>query len=433
MIDENFQDMTLACMQRVPEFNAIACAHLSPEIFDGAVRKNLCKMMIDFWVSYDTLVSDRIVVNVLGDMTKEGKITSVEMMPHARKWKELKSISIAEWKYVLDKLVSFLKHQKIKHLIEESVKKHLPKDDYSKIEQEMAKIAGITTNNNVQPYDYFSEDKVRERSATRKEELMKGKSSISTGIKALDDRLHANGFYQKELYIFMAPPKRGKSMSLLWFSNQAALQGYNVAHFTCEVSKEICSLRLDAMNAKVTIKDMKTQFATAADHIVSRIPRGKLMLFEYPTKSLSPQMVSHQVDRMRSEFNINTNMIVVDYLDIMRLNGPKGDSSWSDQGPLAEELRGLAGMFVVPVVTATQINRGGSDKAVTSGKDVAGNYEKIMIADEIFSLSATKEELAEGILRISNTESRNSEGGTIVISTKFAYGQFFSEFIETEI
>jgi len=231
----------------------------------------------------------------------------------------------------------------------------------------------------------------------------------------------------------MAPPKRGKSMSLLWFSNQAALQGYNVAHFTCEVSKEICSLRLDAMNAKVTIKDMKTQFATAADHIVSRIPRGKLMLFEYPTKSLSPQMVSHQVDRMRSEFNINTNMIVVDYLDIMRLNGPKGDSSWSDQGPLAEELRGLAGMFVVPVVTATQINRGGSDKAVTSGKDVAGNYEKIMIADEIFSLSATKEELAEGILRISNTESRNSEGGTIVISTKFAYGQFFSEFIETEI
>ena len=99
-------------MQRVPEFNAIACQHLTPEHFDGAVRKNLSKMMIDFWIAYDTLVSDRVVVDLLRDLMKTGRLEKHDILPHGKKFKELKDVSIKEWKYILDKLIDFIKHQK---------------------------------------------------------------------------------------------------------------------------------------------------------------------------------------------------------------------------------------------------------------------------------------------------------------------------------
>ena len=433
MIDENFQDMVLACMQRVPEFNAIACQHLTPEHFDGAVRKNLSKMMIDFWIAYDTLVSDRVVVDLLRDLMKTGRLEKHDILPHGKKFKELKDVSIKEWKYILDKLIDFIKHQKIKALIEESVKKHLPKGNYTKIEQEMAAISSINVMNSVKPYDYFDLDAIEDRSEVRKNELLVGKRSISTGIPELDSKLHAKGFYQKELYIFAAPPKRGKTMSLLWFSNQAAMQGYNVAHFSCEVSREICASRLDAMNSKTMINQVTERHEVVAAHMAGRRPRGKLMIFEYPTKSLTTQMIDQQIDRLRTESGIAIDMLVVDYLDICKYHGPSGDSNWSAQGPIAEELRGLAGKYCIPSVTATQINRQGAGKAVTSGSDVAGNYEKIMIADEIYTLSATDEELKESILRINNSESRNSESGTVVINTKFGYGQFYDATVGTEL
>jgi replicative DNA helicase len=433
-IDEAFQDMVLACMQRVPEFNAVTAGYISPDHFDGPVRKNLSRMMIDFWAGYGALVSDTSIVILLKDLVTAKKIEDHDVLPHLKKYKELRGVGVTEWKFILDKMVTFIKHQKIKALIEKSVKTYLPKGEHELIEREMAAISSINSKNRVQPYDYYDFDAINERSAIRKKELETGKISISTGIPELDAKMHAHGFYQKELYIFMAPPKRGKTMSLLWFANQAALQGYNVAHFTCEVSQEVCAKRLDAMNSKTLIHDVVKRHEAVCAHVVSRAPRGKLMLFEYPTKSLSPQMIDHQVERLTTEFGISTNMIVVDYLDILKHPSQHGsENNWSSQGPIAEELRGLAGKYCVPVISATQVNRGGAGKAVTTGKDVAGNYEKIMIADEIYTLSATDEELKENILRINNSESRNSESGTVVINTKFAYGQFYASSIGEEV
>lgn len=431
--DEKFQDRVLACMQRVPEFLSVAAEHISPEYFDGVPRKNLAKMMKDFWADYNTFLTDPAFHMKLKKLVDEGKINRAEVGPHLIKWGELKKGLITDWKFVLDEMVKFVKHQRIKILITDSMTKHLPKGNYEVIEKEMAKIAGINVSSRVKAYDYFDKKLIIERQQCREEEMKSGKISISTGIKPLDEKLHAGGFYQGELYVFMAGAKRGKTMSLLWFSNQAVLQGYNVAHFSCEVSREICAKRLDAMNTKTLIKEVNQFNKDVAKRLIGKIPRGKLMLYGYPTKSLTPAMIEVEVDRLLNEEGVRVDMVVVDYLDIMRLPNPDRSSSWADQGPLAEELRRIAGTYSIPVITATQTNRGGSKKAIISGSDVAGNFEKIMIADEVFSLSATEEELRENKLRISNSESRNSETGTILISTAFAYGQFFADYIGEEI
>lgn len=432
-IDKAMQDRVLACMQRVPEFMAVASQHIKSEYFEGVPRANVCKVMVDFWKDYSTMVTDPAFMTIMGRLVGEHKIKKVELASHVEKWRQLKTVVITDWKFVLDELVNFIKHQRIRVLINDSITKYLPKNNFADIEREMAKITGITIHNTVESYDYFGEAEIMERQKARETEMKCGKASISTGIKALDDRLHAGGFYQKELYIFMAPPKRGKTMSLLWFSNQASLQGYNVAHFTCEVSRDICAKRLDAMNTKTLIKEVNIYSKAVSDRMISAIPRGKLFLEEHPTKSLTPQVAEAKMDQILREKGIKIDMAVFDYLDIMKFQNADNSAAWADQGPLAMELRRIAGKYSIPVVTATQTNRGAAGKATSGGKDVAGDYNKIMIADEIFTLGATDEELKEGKLRIRNSESRNSEGGTILISTGFAYGQFYKEYLGDEM
>jgi replicative DNA helicase len=433
MFDSIFQDRVMACMKRVPEFMAVASQHMLPEYFDGVPRKNLCKMMRDFWANYGTPLTSPAMMTIIGEEIKKGMIKEVELKAHLSYWNQINKPVISDWKYVLDQMIDFIKEQRIKSLIAEAAKTYIPKGQFTTIEQEMAKIASITAFNRVAAYDYFDKAEIEERHKAREHLKKAGKIAISTGIPALDKLLHAGGFYQKELYIFKAPPKRGKTMSLCWFSNQAALQGYNVAHFSCEVSREILCKRFDAMNSKTLIKEVDAKSREVANRIAGKTVRGKLIILEYPTKSLTPQMIEAEVDRLLVEQGIKIDMVTVDYLDICRLAQLNAQAaSWADQGPLAEELRGIAGKKCVPVVTATQTGRAAAGKSTSSGKDVAGDYGKIMIADEIFSISATDEEVKEGKLRISNNESRNSEMATIVISTGFAYGQFFMEYLGEE-
>jgi len=95
-------------------------------------------------------------------------------------------------------------------------------------------------------------------------------------------------------------------------------------------------------------------------------------------------------------------------------------------------LRSLAGKFGIPVVTATQINRVGTGKAITTGVDVAGTYEKIMVADCVISLSQTKDEKRANKMRIHFAEARNNESRTFLIGTRYGYGKFFGEYLEEE-
>jgi len=63
---------------------------------------------------------------------------------------------------------------------------------------------------------------------------------------------------------------------------------------------------------------------------------------------------------------------------------------------------------------------------------VSGTFEKIMVADSIIAFSAKDDELAEGKLRITFSESRNNERRSFLIKTNYAAGTFYKEFVKIE-
>lgn len=429
MFDKNFQDKVLASMIAVPEFASVASQHLTSSEFDGPMAQNMALMATDFWKKYESVLTSFALVENIKSLVAKGTIQKTEGPLYGAEFKRLKAIDTSDWKFTLDRLIAFVKHQKIRVMIDGAVKKHLPKEDFQSIEKMMDEIKAITALHEVKGYDYWGENEIKEREQVRKEEALMRQIGISTGIKRLDEVLHKQGFYKKELYVFLAPPKRGKSMSLLFFSNQASLQGKNVAHFTCEVSREVCAARLDAMNADIPSKQLNERAGRVASAVLAGVPSGKVFFFEYPTKCLSAQEMERQIKSLKIEKGINIDMICVDYLDILKPSR-HGADKYEDQGSISDELRAMAWRCSCPVVTASQVNRAGAGKQLIGGTDVAGSFEKIMVADEIITISATDEELAQGIARLHFSQSRNSGTATITIETAFDRGRFYKNYVD---
>ena len=105
-------------------------------------------------------------------------------------------------------------------------------------------------------------------------------------------------------------------------------------------------------------------------------------------------------------------MIIVDYGDIMKPTR-RYNSRYDEQGTIFQELRGLAQEFNVPVLTATQTNRGAVSKDVIGQEDLGDSYDKARILDALFTLIQSKEDKEDGIFKIYSAKVRNGASGKL--------------------
>lgn len=434
IIDKNFEDKVLAALIRSNEFAAVASPHLRPAYFDGPMSHNLAKIAADYFLKYGSVVSPLAMIDGIKELEAKKVVSTKELPVYAEEIKRLKSVDLKDQPYVLEKLIDFVKEREYRKAIENAVTKGLPKGDFKSIEQEFARIASISTSIDRGSSGYWGEKNIEGRTKRREEELelaLKGGIvGVSTGIKRLDDVFPKGGFYRKELYVIMAPPKAGKTMALSWFANAASMQGKTVAYFSCEVSREILEDRLDALNSEVKIRELGAHIPKVHKALEGKRPKGEIYIFEYPTKTLTAREIERQLRKLQVQQGVVVDMVIVDYGDIMKPNVSYRDDVLREQASIFEDLRTIAGNWNCPVITATQVNRTGSKKALIRGEDVAGTWEKIMVADYIISLSSDEDERKKGEIKIHFAQCRNVESRTLKIKTAYGFGKFYEKFVE---
>jgi len=429
MIDSNFEDKVLACALKSQEFIGVAGRHLRAGFFDSSVPKqNIAKMILDFWEKYGARLSATGYVEGLRDLKNRKVITAADAPVYTKEFKRLQDIDVSDYKFILERMIVFIKHKTLKKAIEDAVSKHLPKENFDEIEKAMRAVAEITTFEDSKAYDYYSDKAIDDRFSRRDLEAKAKTTGISTGIKRMDDFFPKKGWYRRELYTILAPPKRGKTMGLQWFANAAAMQGFNVAIFTLEVSTEVYSDRMDACNAKIKIKELPERMVEARDRVKAMRPKGKVLIFEYPTKRLDAPEIERQLRKLE-QAGVAVDILIVDYADIMKPARWYKDDGLREQASIYEDLRALAVLFDIPVLTASQVNRAGSNKEIIKGRDTAGTWEKIAISDAIISFSASDAEMLKGEMKIHFSECRNMDAATIKIKTAYNFGRFYQEFV----
>ena len=155
----------------------------------------------------------------------------------------------------------------------------------------------------------------------------------------------------------------GKSLFMCHVAAGALMQSKNVLYLTMEMSENRIAERIDANLLNMTIDELgsvsKDIFETRIGRLIKKT-QGKLIVKEYPTSSAHAGHFKVLLNELKSKKNFIPDLIVVDYLNICsssRVKLGSGANSYTVIKSIAEELRGLAQEYDVPLLTATQSNR----------------------------------------------------------------------------
>ena len=236
-------------------------------------------------------------------------------------------------------------------------------------------------------HDYLNDYEDRYEFYHRKEE------KIEFDLEYLN-KITKGGIAKKTMTILMASTGVGKSLCLCHLAASTLLQGKNVLYITLEMSEERIAERIDANLLDVDIKDFatlpKSIFESKVNSLIKKT-QGKLIIKEYPTASAHVGHFKALLNELKLKKSFTPDLILVDYMNICSSSRYKNNisvNSYSFVKSIAEELRGLAVEFDVPLVTATQTNRClGLDTLVTKRNGESIEIQDIKVGDEIESHS----------------------------------------------
>ena len=224
------------------------------------------------------------------------------------------------------------------------------------------------------------------------------------------------GVPRKTLNIALAGTGVGKSLFMCHVASAALVQGYNVLYITMEMAEERIAERIDANLLNVPIDQLdkisKDQFTTKVNDI-ARKTTGKLIIKEYPTGSAHSGHFRALLNELKLKRQFEPDLIFIDYLNICassRMKGMGGAiNSYSYIKAIAEELRGLAVEFDIPIFSATQTTRSGFSNSDIGLEDTSESFGLPATADLMFALISTEELEQQGQFMVKQLKNRYND------------------------
>jgi replicative DNA helicase len=211
------------------------------------------------------------------------------------------------------------------------------------------------------------------------------------------NKITKGGLPNKTLNIALAGTGVGKSLFMCHVASSVLLQGRNVLYITLEMAEEKIAERIDANLLNVPIQDIsnlpRQMFETKVTNL-SKKTQGTLIIKEYPTASAHSGHFKSLLNELALKKSFRPDIIFIDYLNICASSRYKGNlsvNSYSYIKAIAEELRGLAVEFNVPIVSATQTTRSGYGSSDVELTDTSESFGLPATADLMFALISTEE------------------------------------------
>ena len=219
------------------------------------------------------------------------------------------------------------------------------------------------------------------------------------------------GLPKKTLNIILAGTGVGKTLFMTHGAAANMMLGKNVLYITMEMAEERIAERIDANLLNVRVDELSELTKESYDKKVEKIRSktvGKLIVKEYPTASAGSANFRYLLNELRLKKNFVPDIIYIDYLNICsssRIKMGSNVNSYTLIKTIAEELRGLAVEFNVPVVSATQTNRSGFGDSDVGLENTSDSFGLPMTADLMFAI-ITSEEL-EGLNQLMIKQLKN--------------------------
>ena len=230
------------------------------------------------------------------------------------------------------------------------------------------------------------------------------------------NKITKGGLPNKTLNIALAGTGVGKSLFMCHVGASALTQGKNVLYITMEMSEERIAERMDANLLDVPIDQLEHLSKEMLTNKVSTIAartNGKLIIKEYPTGQANTSHFRALLNELKLKKNFIPDIIFIDYLNICassRMKGMGGAiNSYSYIKAIAEEIRGLAVEFDVPIVSATQTTRAGYSSSDIGLEDTSESFGLPATADLMFALISNEELNSLGQILVKQLKNRYND------------------------
>jgi archaellum biogenesis ATPase FlaH len=232
------------------------------------------------------------------------------------------------------------------------------------------------------------------------------------------NRITKGGVPNKTLNICLAGTGVGKSLFMCHVAGNVLNQGRNVLYITMEMAEERIAERIDANLLNVPLDQLqhisKPMLTSKVEDLVAT-HNGKLIIKEYPTGAAHAGHFRALLNELKLKKNFVPEMIFIDYLNICassRMKGMGGSiNSYTYIKAIAEELRGLAVEFDVPIFSATQTTRSGFTSSDPGLEDTSESFGLPATADLMFALVSSEELESLGQVMVKQLKNRYNDPG----------------------
>jgi replicative DNA helicase len=367
---------------------------LKEEYFSDRTEKAIYNEITSFTNTYNITPS----IEALGLAVKDLRnITDDEVQKCEDYLKEIEKTKSeqSQIQWLVDRTEKFCQEKAIYNAVLGSISILDGKDkthDKGQIPKILSDALGVTFDTSV-GHDYLENSEERYEFYHRKEER------IPFDLDYFN-KITKGGLPAKTLNIALAGTGVGKSLFMCHVAAGAMSQGRNVLYITMEMAEEKIAERIDANLLNVSLDDLTDLSKEMYDKKVAKVKSkttGKLIIKEYPTASASATHFRTLLNELNLKKSFVPHIIFIDYLNICcssRIKAGSNINSYTYVKSIAEELRGLAVEYNVPIVSATQTTRSGFTSSDPGLEDTSESFGLPATADLMFAL-ITSEELEE--------------------------------------
>ena len=391
------------------EFTRKVLPFIKPEYFSDQIEKLVFKEVFEFVNKYKNLPThEALVINFTEakSLTEPQVKESIELLNDIQQDKNEK----VELKWLTEHTEKFCQDKAIYNAIMESVTildDKNGKKTKGEIPQLLADALGVSFDSNV-GHDYMQDFDERYDFYHRVESRIKFDLDIF-------NKITKGGLPIKTLNIALAGTGVGKSLFMCHCAAGALSQGNNVLYITLEMAEEKIAERIDANLLNITMDELytipKDDYERKFSALKNKV-QGKLIIKEYPTAGASTLHFRALLNELALKKNFRPDIIFIDYLNICassRIKPGGNVNSYTYIKSIAEELRGLAVEFNLPVVSATQTTRSGYSNSGVDLTDTSESFGLPATADFMFTL-ITNEELENlGQIMVKQLKNRYSD------------------------
>ena len=364
---------------------------LKDEYFSEKVEKYIFKEVENFVEKYNSTPTIESIVISMQDkksMTSEEYESFQEYMAKLSALKDEQSK--IEW--LIDKTEKFCQEKAVYNAVLNSIHILDGKDktlDKGSIPKILSDALAVSFDNSV-GHDYLENYDERFDFYHRKEE------KIPFDLEYFN-KITKGGLLAKTLNIALAGTGVGKSLFMCHVASACLVQGKNVLYITMEMAEEKIAERIDANLLNVSLDSLADLSREMYDKKIKRVKDmtvGKLIIKEYPTASASSTHFRTLLNELNLKKNFIPDIIFIDYLNICcssRIKPGSNVNSYTYVKAIAEELRGLAVEYNVPVVSATQTTRSGFTSSDPGLEDTSESFGLPATADLMFALISSEE------------------------------------------